>query len=224
MRRMRWVILSASFIVLIIIIALPICVLSPTLPPEIEEGLLILSHSTYVDSSGYFRIVGEVQNMGQDNTEKNKIIATFYDEQGAPNLTASCDCYLDVVKPGEKSPFEIVFPSPLNLVDYALTAAWQVTDTEPNRQIVPREIEAKIDVDGYYTVTGQVTNTNEKPIDIMMIVGSFYDSEGTIVATGIAFADVTPLQTGETANFTMVIDPSISSKISSYSLQLVTYN
>jgi hypothetical protein len=224
MRRTRGAVLATGLILLIITIALTSCALSPTLPPETQEGLVILSHSTYVDSSGYCHIVGEVENRGQNNTRKNKVIATFYDEQGASNLTALCYCYLEILKPGERSPFEIVLSSPPNVVNYMLTVEWEVTDTELNRDIVPGELEAMTDGDGYYVVTGQTTNNTGKPIDVIMIVGSFYDSEGTIVAAGITFADVAPLQPDESANFTMVIDPSISSKISTYSLQLVAYN
>jgi len=177
-----------------------------------------------VDSLGYFRLVGEVENTGQSNTEKNNIVATFYDEQGESNLTASCYCCLEIIRPGERSPFEIVLPSRPDGLNYVLTTKCQVTDIQPNREVVAHGIEAMTDPDGYYTITGQVTNAGEKPIDVIMIVGSFYDSEGTIVAAGIAFADATPLQPDESANFTMVIDPGISVKINSYSLQLVAYD
>lgn len=196
----------------------------PTLPPEIEKGLLVLSHSTYVDTYGYFHIVGEVENIGKINTGKNKVTVTFYDEQGTPGLTGSGDSYLDVIKPGGRSPFEIVFPSPPELKNYRLIAEWQVTDREPNSEIVVRDVEAKTDTDGYYVVTGNMTNTGENSVDTVMVISSFYDSKGTIVAVGAAFCDVVPLHPNETTSFIMAIDPLVSPNIRSYYLQVVGYD
>jgi hypothetical protein len=222
MRRRPWRGLFASLGILIVL-GLSSCAPSVT-PPIIEDRLVILSHSTYTDNSGYFRLVGEVENVCQTNTWKNKVIATFYDEQGVSNLTAWCYCYVDIIEPGDVSPFEIILPSPPDGVGYALTTECQATDTEANEEMAPSELEAMTDADGYYVVTGWVTNTSVGPIDVVMIIGSFYDSEETVVAVGVAFADVTPLQPDDTASFTMMIDPSISSKISAYTLQLVAYS
>ena len=95
---------------------------SLTLPPEIEKGLLILSHSTYVDKYGYFHLIGEVENLSKYGTEHNKVRAEFYDEQGALYTTGTGECYRELIGPGGKSPFEIIFPKTPEVTNYKLTA------------------------------------------------------------------------------------------------------
>lgn len=194
-----------------------------TLPPEIEKGLLILSHSTYVDAQGYFHIVGEVQNIGKNNSGNNSVTVTFYDEQGVPGLTGSGKCYLEIVESGVRSPFEIVFSTTPKLKNYRLTAEWQFTGLQPNKATLLREIEAKTDADGYYIVTGKITNSSENVIDVAMVIGTFYDSQGTVVAVGVTFGDVAPLEPHMTSAFTIAVEPHVSSNVSSYSLQVQGY-
>jgi hypothetical protein len=208
--------------------AFVLSVLSQKVPPtssiQTQEALKIYSYSSYVDSYGYFRIVGEVENIGENSTEKNRVTATFYDENGISGLTCSGNCYLDIIKSGGMSPFEIVIPTPPELKSYSLTVEWQVADRESNCEMVARDIEAKTDEDGYYIVTGKVTNTGERYLDTVMVVGTFYDSKGTVVAVGVIFCDAVPLQSNETATFTIAIDPCVTSNIHNYSLQAMGYD
>lgn len=191
---------------------------------QTQEALKICSYSSYVDSYGYFRIVGEVENVGSRNTEKNRVTVTFYDDNGTSGLTCTGDCYLDIIKSGGMSPFEIVFPTPPELKNYSLTVECQVADREYNGEMVASNIEAKTDEDGYYIVTGKVTNTDERRVGTAMVVGTFYDSEGTVVAVGATFCDVVPLQSNDTATFVIAIDPRATSNIRDYSLQVMGYD
>lgn len=196
-----------------------------TLPTtsKIENGLSILSYSSYTDIQGLFRIVGEVENRGGDNSEKNKVTATFYDEQGLPETRFSGYCYIEIMKPDDKSPFEIKCPSAPRLEGYSLTAEGQVTDMQPHVNMEVEQVEAAINSDGYDVVTGRVTNTDEKLIDIAMVVGSFYDSNGIIVNVSLTFCDRHRLNPNETAGFVILLDPNISFKISSRSLRALGY-
>jgi hypothetical protein len=199
---------------------------SPSILPndsKIENGLAILSYSSYEDIQGLFRIVGEVENRGRNNSEKNKVTATFYDEQGKPETSYSNYCYIDIIKSGDKSPFEIVCPSAPKVEGFSLMAEGQVTDKPPHLNIEIGETKTAINPDGYNVITGLVTNNNEKLINIGMVVGSFYDSNGTVITVGMTFCDRHPLNPNETAGFSLVIDPNISSKISSHSLIAIGY-
>lgn len=102
-------------------------------------------------------------------------------------------------------------------------AEGQVTDKPPHLNIEIGETKTAINPDGYNVITGLVTNNNEKLINIGMVVGSFYDSNGTVITVGMTFCDRHPLNPNETAGFSLVIDPNISSKISSHSLIAIGY-
>ena len=99
-------------VILAVTLLLSSCVKQTTPTSEIGEDLLVLSHSSYVDNFGYFHLVGEVENVGSQNTETNKITATFFDNEGNVVVTASCYTYLDILKPGQNSPFEIILSAP----------------------------------------------------------------------------------------------------------------
>jgi len=231
LRRVWWIAGVAGLIALVIIVIValprpsppptppPTLQPPPTLPPEIEKGLLILSHSTYVDTYGYFRVIGEVENIGKSNTEKNKITVTFYDEQGTLGLTGAGDCYLEIMKPGERSPFEIVFPSPPELKNYRLTAEWEVTDTQPNREMTFKGVKSSTDADGRYTVTGEIVNEGLHIIENAMVLCTFYDGSGKVVTVGFTFPDTLPIKPGNSSTFTLVVEPSVSSNIDKFSLQ-----
>ena len=57
---------------------------TPTPAPEVKEALVVLSHYSYIDNFGYFHLVGEVENVGSQNTELNKVTVTFFDDEGTP--------------------------------------------------------------------------------------------------------------------------------------------
>jgi len=192
-------------------------------PREIQEGLVIASHSTYADSAGHFRVIGEVKNVGSQSTKSNRVTVTFLDSQGVATLAGSNDCYLEVLRPGEKSPFEIVFPSAPTSANYKLTTAWRLTKDEPYRGIVVQDALAKKDEAGSYWVTGKVMNTGLKAVRIVAVAGSFYDNLGKIVAVGYTFCDKVSLQPGEISTFTMVIDSKVATAIHTYSFQAEGY-
>lgn len=220
MRRTRSVSLSVSIIFLTVILALSACAPTLTPPPEIEQGLLILSHSTYVDIYGYFHLVGEVQNIGESNTEQNTILVSFFDENGVVYATGSGPCYRQIIAPDEKSPFEIVFLRAPQSDNYRLTADWQTTDMEQREDVTFRDVMSSTDADSRYVVTGEIVNEGSDPIDHAMIICTCYDASGKVVAVGLSFADASPIQAASSSSFTLVLDPSVSTHIDRLSLQL----
>ncbi len=46
------------------------------------EGLEIISHSSYITSSGYHRIFGTVKNNGSEEAEYVKVVCTYYNSNG----------------------------------------------------------------------------------------------------------------------------------------------
>lgn len=196
---------------------------TPTPPPESEEYLAILSHSSYVDRLGYLHIVGELQNIGSKNTELNKVMATFFDSEGVPVVTASNYSYLGILIPGQKSPFEITFSSPPPVKNYKLERAWEVTERSTYAAFDITDISTEVDDEGQYWLHGRVKNIGGTPVNVVVLVSSFYDELGEVIATGFTFGDVMPLPPGETSMFTMVVDANVTPTIYTYSLQAEGY-
>lgn len=192
---------------------------TPTPAPEVKEALVVLSHSSYVDNFGYFHLVGEVENVGSQNTELNKVTVTFFDNEGNAVVTATNYTYLDILKPGQKSPFEIILSAPPPVANYKLESIWQVTESNAYTAFEITNVAPEVDEEGYYQLSGTIKNTGEKTASVAGITGSFYNESRVVVATGFTFPDVLPLHAGESASFTMVVDPEVTSRIKSYSLQ-----
>jgi len=217
----RWVILSVSVLLCTTIVALSACASSsaPTPEPEIEGGLLILSHSTYVDTYGYFHLVGEVQNIGERNTEQNIVHASFFDEDGVVYATGSVSCYRQIIAPTEKSPFEIIFLSAPQGENYMLTTDCQASDAQSRDEVTFRDVNSGIDSDRRYVVAGAVVNEGSDAIEDAMIICTCYDTSGEIVAVGLSFADVSPIPAGSGSTFMLALDPSVGARIDEVCLQ-----
>jgi hypothetical protein len=194
-----------------------------TIPPEIKQGLFIISHSEYIDSLGHFRVIGEVQNNGTQATQSNKVRATFYDSQGVVVIESSNYCYLEVLQPGEISPFEIIFASVPISKQYKLFATGDSTNIQPYRGITLKDITNQIQDDGSRIIAGIVVNTGIEVSKIIAVTGSFYDNQHKIIAVGYTFCSNTDVKPGGTSDFAMSVDPNVASLISSYSLQAEGY-
>jgi hypothetical protein len=73
------------------------------------SGISILSSSSFTDDIGYYHIVGEVKNNSPtDSMNYVKITSTFYDDTGKVVGTDFTYSNVDVLRPAEKSSFEII--------------------------------------------------------------------------------------------------------------------
>jgi len=214
-QRARLVILSVSLLVLIILIALPSCA-SPTLS---GEGLLIVSHSVYVDSYGFFHVVGEVQNVGDVGTTQNSISVTFYDENGVISATSSGPCYREIIGPSERSPFDLVFVGTPPYANYKLTAQWQATEVQQVEEMAFEEVTSSVNAEGKYSVTGRVLNTGSQAVEYVLVLCTLYDASGRVVAVSYTFADDSPIGVSNSSTFGLFADSTVSSKIYDYVLQ-----
>lgn len=72
-----------------------------------RQDMSIVSHSSRVDRLGYLNIFGEVQNTGETASEWVQIVATLYDE--ADNVVGASYAFssMDIIEPGETSPFRM---------------------------------------------------------------------------------------------------------------------
>ncbi len=193
---------------------------NPTLPPEVEKGLLILSHSTYVDTFGYFHVVGEFRNLSSKSTELNQDKVTFLDMVGNPGITASAYSYLNIIAPAQTSPFEVVFPSPPQVINYKMELSWQVTTRQGYSGIKVISDSLRLVEESWGQLEGEVKNNGDRKAERVIIVATFYDKSGKVIGAGFTKARMLPLRPGETSPFTLVISPKIALNMETYSIQV----
>jgi hypothetical protein len=156
------------------------------------HGVNIVSHNSFQFSgvSKYYYIVGEVQNNERSNIKDVMITATLYYENKVV-VTGFTYSMIDILLPGQKSPFEISFEYNGPVDYYSLNTSYILTPEIPYRNFALQVIDAETDDLGYYRLTGEVNNTGTQVVYWAKVVATFYDRSGKVVM--VDFRYVNPL-------------------------------
>jgi hypothetical protein len=193
----------------------PTVALTPTVAPALtstleaspasaigtEDALEILSHVSYADARGVFHVIGEVYNGTTRNYRGIRVKGKFYSRE---KLVAQENtyAYIDILRPDEKAPFDLVLRSPPGesgeapaIDDYVLEVQGDVTTTEPflGIQFIGHSATFVDDRQGDseradLTIIGEVTNVADRPASQVRIACAAYDAEGHLMNVGLAYA------------------------------------
>ena len=176
-------------------------VATPTpLPPDTVLLGLISSHE-YEDDLGFITIVGEVRNDLQMNVGKVFVMATFYNTSGDVIEEASTSTIVDILLPGQRSPFALILPRPVDLWEYSLRITARPTLEQPLPGLEVVQSRAYEDEVGFYHVTGEVENTGQRTADRVQVIVTLYDKWGKIVNAGFVYSAPRRVRPGEKAAF-----------------------
>jgi|SRR5215212_6658538 len=175
----------------------------------------------------YYRIISEIvgevkNNSPRDSTNYVKIVSTFYDNTGKVIGTDFTYSNVDVLRPGEKSSFEIILNDAVQsqkVDSYKLSASADKTGALPaalNLSIG----DSRLDDTGAYHIVGEVTNQGSGKATYVKVSGSFYNSSNTIVAADFTYTDPDNLEPGQAAPFEMIVNAPTASDITSASLNV----
>ena len=163
-------------------------------PPELE----ILSHQSYTDS-GWFHIVGEVQNNSDTAIGFVKIVATLYDDAGNVVGTDFTYTELVVIPAGSRSPFVTGTDEYEGVTQYKL-------QTQGSPANLPREdlvilSHSHYEDAGWLHVRGEVQNTGDTPAEFVKVVITLYDAAGNVIGTDFTYTDLDTVPAGGTSPF-----------------------
>jgi len=187
-----------------------------------QGQVVILSHSSFIDTFGYYDVVGEVKNVADQPVEWVTVTATFYDSEGQVIGTRSAYTYLEVLLPGRKSPFKIVETESAvieKIANYSLKVSFfqQSAGLPMGLQIVSNS--SFVDKFGWFHVTGEIKNIGTTTANYIEVIGTFYDAEGTVVYAFSASPEPRILEPNQKASFELVVgDKSRAALILSYEL------
>ena len=176
---------SSSFKSLIFIVfLLQVIVLQTTVKaaPQIE----VVSTSSYISPYGYYTVVGEVHNVGDQTALSVEISATFYNDDDAvlgTHIASYGDVALNMLLPDRKSPFSFVFLNTTNalLVDhYSLNVDFTPSDLHFPEKLEITSHSSSID-NGHMLIVGEVENTGDLTASIVKVIATCYDEAGTVV-------------------------------------------
>ena len=155
--------------------------------PQIE----VVSHTSYIDPIGYYNIVGEVHNTGDQAANYVGITATLYDNGDAVLGTSFDYIALGVLLPDRKSPFRIMELNATQalLVDhYSLDVEFTPTDSIPKElQITSHSSTYSTSFNGLLTINGEIENTGDSEAALVTLIATGYDEAGNVVEVEAAY-------------------------------------
>jgi hypothetical protein len=175
---------------------------SPTQTPTGVANVSVLSASSYYDGSGYFTVVGEVQNTLGTNVKYVKIVATFYDSSGTVIGTVYTYTEIDILKPNQKSPFKLSsYPAIITVASYNLDVQYNTTQDQPFEGLTILNQTASIDPQGLHKVVGEVKNNGASEATYVKVVGTYYNAAGKVIGISFTYTELDTINVGATSSF-----------------------
>jgi len=181
----------------------------------------ILTHSGWLDSTSYYHVSGEVENVGDSPANFIKIAATFYDSNDTVIATSFSYTMLKVLLPGRKSPFDILLT---DTEQAAKVHHYSLSVTSSSADSIPLGLEilsnsSYVDDVGCMHVAGEIKNVEAETATYVMVIATFYNSTGHVVAAAFAYSDPSDIDSGQTAPFEILLtDTDRVSLVASYDL------
>lgn len=180
----------------------------------------LISMSGYIGPLGYPQVVGELENTGEVNVRFVGVVVTWYSPDDTIVGTDSTYAILDIIKPGELSPFKstMLIKNP-DVERFKVQWEWDRTTEQPRRDVIVIDNNAYVNSLGMLEVVGEVENTGSNTAIFVQIIGTFYDSEGEVIEVDTTYAELDTLRPGRTSPFKMtLLNKAVASRIDTYGL------
>lgn len=178
-------------------------------PVRADNGITLLSSSSFTDSIGAYHVVGEVRNDTGQTVEFVNIVGTYTDSAG--NFLATADTYttLNILAAGDISPFDLLLTSPpAGIAQYTLQMQWEpASDTAFQGITLVGTPQVNVDSIGFTHISGQVRNDGSSAAKFVQIIATFYAADGTVVGTDYTFASLDTIQPGQTSPYELISQP-----------------
>ncbi len=165
-----------------------------TIPPS--------ARSAYRDSIGDLHIVGEVQNNFTFPIQFVQITGTVYDSNHQLVATSNTYTDMDVLNPGAKSGFHLLFTNvPPGASSYAVTASYQQASAPKPPALSINVGHQNIDSINTYHLLGELTNQGNNTATFVKVSAVLFDANHRIIDVVNTFTSPNNLQLGQTAPF-----------------------
>ena len=214
-----------SFIVCLALVALGL-----TLIPKVAsqpENIKITSYSWYTDSYGTFIVVGEIQNVGPNTVVSVFLTGIVYTQDEVAQAYSYTTAFVNYMVPQQKAPFEMEFLPQTSVtgdlswvslgvdrVDFTVEKS-DTTDKYQYPDLAITDNSGQTDSEGVYWVSGHVQNSGTQAATNVRVVGTFYNSAGTVVAVGYTDYITSSLEPSTTASFKLGAFDQNQSKVAS---------
>lgn len=176
---------------------------TPTPTPTVPPLVVLPDTFTYVTSSTYLHLIGEVQNNGAQNARSIRVTANFFNATGGLVGTSSTYVNLDYLRPGDKTCFEIFDRDPTGWTNYQFETPTFTFSAPPRPSIVIFNDSGSVTPYSTYTIIGQARNDNAFRINSVEIVGTIYNGANVPVGCDGGNVNSTNLDPGQVSSFSL---------------------
>lgn len=176
-------------------------------PTAIPSALFLGSHRGY-EANGVYMVVGEVINNVGYPVFNTKVIASFYDANGALIGAQETVTLLTRIGIELSSPFKLSIPSSGNISRYDLTLVWDDISIIDNQELTILSQETR--ADGQLEIFGELRNDGSVGVNNIVVVATFYDAAGAVVDVYQGTVSKAELASDETTSYSIVVpDPAM---------------
>jgi len=180
---------------------------TPSTSPQPSVVMLgLMGTNDYLDDLGNLHVVGEVHNDLPYNVDHIRLRITFYDEKGNALEESASSPLLDLLVPGQRTPFVILWEDAGDWKRYSLRATGRATTDQPEEGLTVVHSYARLDDAGLYHVVGTVRNDGATTAYYVKVAVSLYDSLGRISNASFAYTEPSRVAPGMTASFDCPFD------------------
>ncbi len=179
-------------------------VAAPTALPPDAVLLGLVSDNNFTDEFNTLTIVGEVRNDSNLDVGQTDIAVTFYNAGGSVIGTANGKTLLDVIAPGEKSPFVITLTRPPGLALHSLRAVGRPVPPEKNAQLSVVDVKRFEDDAGFFHVKGIVENVGSSTAKRVKVAVSIYNRDNRVINVGFTYVNPPNLAPGQQATYDII--------------------
>jgi hypothetical protein len=176
----------------------------PTALPPDAVLLGLVSDNNFTDNFNTLTITGEVRNDSNLDVGHTDITVTFYDTTGSIISTATGETLLDILPPGETSPFLITLTQPEGLASYSLRAVARPVTPKLSAQLAVVEVRRFEDEAGFFHVKGIIENIGSTVAKRTKVAAIIYGRDRRVINVGFTYVTPPTLAPGKQAAYDVI--------------------
>ncbi len=183
--------------------------------------LEVINHKSYVDTLGWFHIVGEVRNNTNTPMEYVEVLARLYNANNDAIGTKLTFTAPDTIFPGGTAPFDIIALRQSqwkNISNYSLRVKGELSKDLVEQKLILVSQNSSIR-DNRLIVDGAVQNIGQTPALAKLIV-TLYDADHNVINTGWSYADQGIIAANDTSTFEVKVDHNTDPNNFQYRIQI----
>ena len=168
-------------------------------PVQASPSAVIQNDSSYIDSIGYYHVVGEVLNTGDASLTFIKISGVFKDSSGQVLDTELTYAYSDYLPAGQKAPFDLFISDTQkssHVASYTLALEYDTATQTFPLHLTIQSTTSSTDSLGFLEVVGQVQNSGQTVSNFTKVVGTFYDQAGKVIDVEFTYTSPSDIPPG----------------------------